>query len=96
MEGTTPPVVILPEAAQLGATLVALRIAQKRVMDDAIKSESRWQAMRLAQLGEAIDIADDVLFNVLNTASSMCDCSASAQAIEDSRPGRPPLRSVPA
>lgn len=90
MPDTAAPTVTLTEAPLLGEALRALRAAEARIIDLAGKSTDNYRTMRLGQVAEAISVADDVLFNVLNAASAFTGCTASWQALEDSHPGRPP------
>lgn len=74
MEGTTAtPPVILPEAHELLEPLIALYSAEARIVDLALTADAPG-ALYLGRLVEAISHATDALFNVINTASSYCEC----------------------
>lgn len=81
MTDPAQPVVIVEAAAQLATTLELLTELDAHVSQLARDTESTSQARSLGQLIEAIDVAGDMLFNVLNTASAHLGCTASRRAI---------------
>lgn len=81
MAAPAQPVVIIAEAEQFAATLELLTLLDTTVSQLARDTESVSQARSLGQLIEAIDVAGDMLFNVLNTASAHLGCTASKRAI---------------
>lgn len=70
------------EAHAIAQAIEAVREGTKRVSEAAWDAPSRGDARNLGRLTEALDAADDVLFNVLNTAASYCNCANGAHAIE--------------
>lgn len=93
MPATSRPNVTLPEAPEIAAAISVLRAAHDRIFALGLHQADRSEAFRMGMLAHALELADDVTFDVLNTAQAFLACQASADAIETLRT-RPPLRPV--
>ncbi len=75
--------VVLGEAEQIQDMRVALKAAAQRVADAGWSATPASEAYSLGKLHEALEGAEQVLFHVLNTAATYCDCGASARVIRE-------------
>ena len=71
------------EATRIQTTRTALEVIMKRV-----QKETRYDSTNAYDRGrliEAIDLAEDLLFNVLNIGSSYCACENAKAALDAGR-----------
>jgi hypothetical protein len=72
----------LPDARLLAETRERIREMKQAVWNLTAEGTDEFSAYRLGGLEEALEVAGDALFRVLNQASSMCDSKAAAAAIK--------------
>ena len=71
------------EARSIQFTAALLRDIQKRAEQyDRLRALDPFDAARLGRVTEALDAADDALFNAMNTAATYGGCAA-ADAVTD-------------
>lgn len=91
----TPLYIILPDEARvLVEARQVLAAVEKRTRNGSWQADGVARAYDLGRVGEACDVAEDTVFNVLNTASSFGGCRVSANAI-DRAAGRVPRHPEP-
>lgn len=93
MPATSRPDVTLTEAAEIAAAIRLVRAARDRIANQGFGHALGGEAYRLGQLAHSLEMADDQLYDVLNTANAYLSCTASAEAIDSLR-HRPKLRPV--
>lgn len=76
------------DARDVAALESQLRSETSRLRMAAYSADTSVRAADLGQLAEAIDVAADALFNVLNVASSYCGDAYAERAIRDEREAR--------
>lgn len=73
-------VLTVVEAESIAGTREALSGAEKRLWDTAYGADAL-RAARVGKLTEAMNAAEEALFNVLNVAASYLDCPQATAAI---------------
>lgn len=82
---TTETGTVLYEAPTIAAAMTAMREARGRIFTEGAQADGVSEALRYGQLAEALDMAGDALFNVLNVAANMLDCREARAAIDAGR-----------
>jgi hypothetical protein len=74
------------EAETLAAARHALRAIRQRASELGCRTDDPSEALNAGRVAEAADVADDVVFNVVNCASSYLSCLQAVRSIDLGRP----------